>query len=1177
MKAIEQYISPLVQSHFPDFYKEQGPLFILFVEEYYKWLENNLEDYANYTGALLTGNPLYHSRNLLNYRDIDKTVDDFFVYFKEKYLKGVEVETNISKRRLIKASQDLFSSKGSTRSLDLFFKLIYGTKIEIYSPGEDILKPSDGTWVVPVYLELSRTSRTLQFPGKQITGSISSATAFVEYIITRNINGKLIDIAFLSDVKGNFQVGEIVLDQPNVVDAPKIVGSLSGINITAGGELFTVGEIVNIISSRGVEGQALITEIESVTGLVRFRIIDGGWGYSNTAESVVSEKVILVSNVYNTNTSITSFNTNETVSQNLYNFQLTEVVGTFNAGSKFNNGNTSTPSVSVVVSATQNAATANTANLVLNQISGNVFTNSIIYDVNKEIIATDTLTLFSIGDVIVQRNTGTGSNNTTGVISSIANVTIIDANTSTISANGLHVGVYLEQATSNASGIISVIPRENYFTFTNVNTISVKNVTGTFNNSSVITVYSDSDKTVNYGSFTPLTSRAGYEYLLIDSNLNDSTRWSYGNTAIKVGSPSVNAVIYVSSDIGGLISACNDVSATANLFASNTTHVGLISVNNTFYATSNSQIRGIESNTVANTIFLYTGINASFDVGVISDTETVRVSPDFLSSNNDAPGSNSVKFMQMLITGANSKFGNLSSVYIFNGGTGYNNTDIVTFSGGNTGAGSFTAGNASIITNSTGVITAVGLSSNTGNNITSTPNVSITTSTGTGANLVPISSLGFVKLPSGDITFRILDLLRFNTLTIGTISTLSAINPGENYNISPFVKVYEPEVAAYGKKDIVIELSNTAGPSFVTGEYVEETINTPAISIISNTFSGNASLSFEVQEVVFSTDGISNTATGIVYSTTRDLVTNVHTTILVSNTGTWQNTINVSVLTVSSNTNFEPGNFINQSTSANGILVTSNTTTLVVKNVQGSFTNGTVTSNSSPTPGSTTVSGVANTSIYKLKGLTSNGESRITNTAAYTASATARAVLKLNSNNQFLTLKRTSLFTEFVVGGTATGKTSGATGTVLSVSEDPLSLPVGENAIISANVIASEGTISNVTVISSGLGYEDNEGVTLLSLDGLRAASGQANVSNQGIGAGYYSSTRGFLDDNKYIHDGNYYQNFSYEVQTSIPLEKYFDTLKQVLHVAGKKIFGRVLTQPELNLQVAGNTTITIT
>lgn len=1177
MKAIEQYISPLVQSHFPEFYKDQGPLFILFVEEYFRWLENNANDYSSYTDTLLDGNPIYHSRNLLNYRDIDKTVDSFFVYFKEKYLKGIEIETNISKRRLIKASQDLFSSKGSERSLDLFFKLIYGTKIEIYSPGEDILKPSDGTWVLPTYLELSRTSRTLQYIGKEITGSLSSATAFVEYIITRNINGKLIDIAFLSNVKGNFRVGEIVLDDPNTTDAPKIIGSLSGVNITAGGELFSVGEIVNVVSARGVEGQALVTAVESVTGLVRFRIIDGGWGYSNTAESVVSEKVVLVSNVYNTNTSITTFTINETATQNLFNFQLTEVVGTLEAGSKFNNGNTSTPSVSVAVSAVQNAATANTANLILNQISGNVFSNAIIYDINKEIIVTENTILFAIGDVIVQRNTGTGSNNTTGIVSSVANVTIIDANTATISANGLHVGVYLEQASSNASGYISIIPRENYFTFTNVNTISVKSVTGTFNNTNVINVYSDSTKTTNYGSFTPLTSRAGYEYLLLDTNFNDATRWSYGNTAVKVGSPSVNAVVYVSSDIGGLVSACNDVSATANLFASNTTHIGLISVNNNFYAVGNSQIRGMDSNTVANTGLIYSGTGASFDVGILSDSETVRVSPDFLSSNNDAPGSNSVKFMEMLITGANSKFGNLNSVYILSGGTGYDNTDVVTFSGGNTGAGSFTAGNASIITDSSGIITSVGLSANTGNNITSTPSVTIITSTGTGANLVPVSSLGFVKLPQGDITYRILDLLRFNTLTIGTISTLSAINPGEDYNISPFVKVYEPEVAAYGKKDIVLEVGSVSGPSFVIGEYLEETINTPAISITSNAFTGNASLSFEVQEVAYSTDGISNTATGIVYTTTRDLVTNVHTTVLVSNTGTWQNTINVSVLTVSSNTNFEPGNFIDQSGSANGILVTSNTTTLVVKNVQGTFTTGTVTSNASPTPGSTSASAVTNTAIYTLKGLTSNGTSRITNTAAYTASSTARAVIKSNSNNQFLTLKRISLFTEFVVGGTGTGKTSGTTGTILSVTDDPTSLAVGENAIISANVIGSEGTISNVSILSSGFGYEDDEGIQLISLDGLRVATGQANVFNQGIGAGYYSSTRGFLDDNKYIHDGDYYQNFSYEVQTSIPLEKYYETLKQVLHVAGKKIFGRVVTSPELNLTVTGNTTITIT
>lgn len=1176
MNTVEKYISPLLKSQFPDFYKEQGPLFILFCEEYFKWLEGN--ENASYTDALLDGNPIYHARRLAEYRDIDKTVDEFLVYFKEKYLKNVNISTNVSKKRLVKASHDIFSSKGSERSLDLFFKLVYGTKVEIYYPGEDIFKASDGTWVLPVYLELSRSSRTLNFPGKQIYGSVSGATALVEYIITRNINGKIVDIAFLSSVNGTFVTGEQVRDSDSIVDAPKIIGSLSGLSITAGGELFTVGEIVKIVSSRGVEGKALITAIESVTGLVRFSIVDGGWGFSNTtAETIVSEKVIRVSNVYNTNTEITEFARNETLTQNLYSFALTDISGTFTVGNRLRNGNTSTFSISTLVSTTQNSTSVSTANVTLNQISGNVFSNSIIYDINKSIISTNTNVVFEVGDTLVQANST--SNNVVGIVSAISNVVIITANTSTIGSNGIHVGTYAVQNSTGATGYVSIIPRENLFTFTNVSSLSLSSTNGTFSNTDVITLYPDSSNSTVITTFDPTLSIDGYQYQLVQTNLLSNTRWSSSNTVIKQGSPSVNNVILIASDVGGIYTSSSNVSATANLFASNTTHIGLTSVTGTFYAVGNSVVVSSTSNTIANSVTIYTGTGADFEVGVLENAETVRVSPDFISSNNDGPGSNSTQFSEMLITGANSTYGYATAVIVFDSGTGYDNTDIVVFSGGNTATG-YEIANGSVLTDASGNIVSVSLTANTGSEIESNPTVTIANSSGgstsgSGANVVPVFSYGFVKLPGGDATARILDLLRFSNKTIGGISTLAAINPGEDYNIDPFVLIYEPEIAAYGKKDIILEYNTATGAGFIVGEYVEQTINTPAIEITSNTYSGNTSLAYEVEEVVYSTDGISNVATGIVYSHSRDLVTNVHTTVLSSNSGSWQNTIAVSVLTVSSNTSFSPGDDIVQS-SANGILVTSNTTTLIVKDVNGTFAanSTTVTSNSG---GSTLISAESNTSIYTLIGLTSNSVSYVQNTSPYTASTLTRAIIKSNANNQTLFLKRVNLFTEFNVGSTIVGKSTGTTANVLSVNIDESTNDVGDNAVISANVVASEGTISQANIIDSGYGYENAEGVSLISLDGLRAASAQANVATQGIGTGYYSSTRGFTDNNKYIIDSDYYQNYSYEVQTQIPLDQYFDTLKQVLHVSGKKLFGRVVATPSIDFNTTGSTSVEIT
>ena len=89
MKNIEDLVSPLIQSQFPAFYNEEGPLFIEFVKSYYKWLET-------------TNQQAYFSRNLIEYRDIDKTVDDFIVHFKETFLKDLPLSTKCDERLFIK-------------------------------------------------------------------------------------------------------------------------------------------------------------------------------------------------------------------------------------------------------------------------------------------------------------------------------------------------------------------------------------------------------------------------------------------------------------------------------------------------------------------------------------------------------------------------------------------------------------------------------------------------------------------------------------------------------------------------------------------------------------------------------------------------------------------------------------------------------------------------------------------------------------------------------------------------------------------------------------------------------------------------------------------------------------------------------------------------------------------
>ena len=110
MKKIESIISPFVENQFPSFYKEEGPQFIAFVKAYYEWLENsgsyiaangstvtpyidssaNISYTSNSSNKAVGAGVLYQARKLPDYRDIDNTVDEFIVQFKEKYLKNKE-------------------------------------------------------------------------------------------------------------------------------------------------------------------------------------------------------------------------------------------------------------------------------------------------------------------------------------------------------------------------------------------------------------------------------------------------------------------------------------------------------------------------------------------------------------------------------------------------------------------------------------------------------------------------------------------------------------------------------------------------------------------------------------------------------------------------------------------------------------------------------------------------------------------------------------------------------------------------------------------------------------------------------------------------------------------------------------------------------------------------------
>lgn len=946
MKAIEHSITSLIAGQFPGFYREEGPLFVEFVKEYISWLQS-------------TNNPLFHSRRLTEYRDIDQTVNDFISHFKNKYLSGINFDTTTNKRFLVKHIQDIYRSRGSQQSIDLLFRLVFNETPSFYYPGHDVLKPSDGKWFIPKYIELTALDTNSRLQSKQIRGLSSGATAFVENIVRRRFNGRYVDIAYLSDLKGNFEFNELVSDSDSVVDAPKVTGSVNRIDIITPGQDFAVGDEVQFLSNTiegytGTQGKGIVTKVDTETGIVNFQLLDGGWGFtvsvSNTSTTTtVAQKMIRFNNLTNANTEITDFSLYDTIKQPLGNL----VFGTAN----------------------------NT---------------------------------FTVGDIIETYNAD-----------------------NTLKANGVIVA-----ATANSTQ----------------GSMLVQKVSG-----------------------------------------NVET----GSTANATASPvlAAGAIRKQGNSITALITSTTDETVTANVFAQNTTFVGVINVTSgkAFSNGPGNFFYGLTSNSYANVLYIGTGSAADFEVGSTTLNEDVTIWPDLLRANNTG----NVPFMSLKVTGAGSNVGSkdVKRFLVYEGGTGYDNTDTISTTGG---GGSGATG--SIVTNTSGGIISATVT-NGGSNYTGNPTIVISTTGGTGANVVASFAYGFIKYPAGHANTLIFDLLRTASLTIGEIVSLTGINPGTNYNTDPFVEVKNQDIAGYNKKDYILSISTPSFP-FIVGETVEQTNSVATKVITFNTFAGGtaangaSTTNFDIGEQIYQTVGGSEVANGVVVSSA---------------------------------------------------LVTATTGSVEVKDIVGTFVN------TSP-----------NIIAGRSSGVTANASIITTDTL----DTIAKGIVQTGSNSSTLFVRRISFGTDFLPTACTSyivGKTSGACSTITSVGENSNSRPIGFNANIAANASTANGVLASVSIIDSGFAYTNSEIVSISKSGNPFIGTGKITLSKQGTGQGFYKDQRGFVSGKIYIHDGEYYQDYSYEVQSRLAFEKYSDMLKNVVHVAGTKMFGAIELSSDVDLSINRN------
>jgi len=137
---LEQKVSLLINRQVPEFVRDEYPTFIRFLEAYYEFLENKQTGKNNDLNV--------KSKDLRYVSDVDYSIgqfeDNFFNTFADLLPKDVQVD----KAFLIKQLLPFYLAKGNEQSFKLLFRLLFDEEVEIVQPKSNILRASDGKWVV---------------------------------------------------------------------------------------------------------------------------------------------------------------------------------------------------------------------------------------------------------------------------------------------------------------------------------------------------------------------------------------------------------------------------------------------------------------------------------------------------------------------------------------------------------------------------------------------------------------------------------------------------------------------------------------------------------------------------------------------------------------------------------------------------------------------------------------------------------------------------------------------------------------------------------------------------------------------------------------------------------------------------------------------------------------------
>jgi len=1072
-------------------------------------------------------------RDLAPSQDIDLVNEGLIDQaWKKEFYVNIPKTAPADRRQLLKQMKNVYRAKGNEASVLWLFRTLFAKEdIEFYYPKTDLLKISDGKWVLDKTIKIATSGATnvTLFTGRKITGSISKCTALVEkqvnYFagaleVTELTLSNIVPYIDSEGIEYYFTQDEVITSEADTAGkyaTGTSTGIVQNVTVDVGGTNYIPGNEIHISGGGGFGAQARVkSTVDGVVGGIN--VIDSGDGYAvgdpinfineetgGTGASGTVKSIIKTGEVLK--------NTNLLQSDVVNTFRLVTLdQADFGASLSGHNANTHLYG---------NSSLTFSASIKSN--SGKYYGSTVNYDASKHILAGDRIakqvTISTSGTQVFGKVTlanpltdeqrrevigskltylsGTAEGNTT-LITGYTNTTVLtvkDEHNFGISAN-----FTIDYASNSYWGtVISATASEilysvgSHFHDKDLGTISIQN----FVNDDNIIVYDS--KSTKLGANAVASGVDGH-------NMHNGVTFQIGNTPI------------------------SNTSSALHTGAFNMTSVDIGAIDSFTLASGGKDYKTVPPVSVAN----------SYVESLGSALDVVGVPNSLLNLNLHSTDSGTISQDGDVITLIDGTFPDANSGVL-----------TLTYANGDTTQVTSVT-NSSTLTVSTQKLFGIGLG-------TSPDRETYSLSYMAQANNFTPNSF----LYNDDYTTRgkLLDFIDKSSDNL-KLSRIGA-PPIANGNTTLRVDMTTAKDFSDGAGTVILE--NVSYPAYDQERLLLEGDTVGRILIEETVmFFQTEDAATHGENIILNEDGVSRFYTE---DTTGERVTAHSNTVSTYTTGT----ITQAGTTVTGIGTVFPNDFVR------GTITYDDDSTSTITG----YTNAT-----SFTVADTKTIGSGQTYSISYNPVATWGTSRNITVLAYNKpSETGNRTVKVTDNGHYfrsgdkvkISGSATGIFNGVysiaVANNTTYTYTLPENNSVTSPTGTHIAIPVasawlatsnassmdtsikGKNAVIEVSAIAI-GAIKEVSVYNFGAGYDT---VPVLSTtSGNQDAAFTASLGAMATYAGYSSGTTGILSGIPKIQDGRYYQTFSYVLKSDFDVNDYRDSIKRLTHPSGLIMFGEV-------------------